>query len=128
MDAVPDEIGTRVEKPWGAYVVLDEAATYKVKRLEVLAGHRLSYQRHARRAEHWYVIAGRAFVDLDAVRHEVSVGQAIDIPLGAAHRAESAGIDRLVVIEVQTGDYFGEDDIVRLDDDYGRITDATGRE
>ena len=112
-----------MEKPWGAYLVLDEAAHHKVKRIEVLPGHRLSYQKHARRAEHWFVVAGEALVELDAVRHRVGAGQAIDIPLGAAHRVENAGPEKLVLVEVQTGDYFGEDDIVRLDDDYGRASD-----
>ena len=110
-----------MEKPWGAYLVLDEAARHKVKRIEVLPGHRLSYQKHARRAEHWFVVAGQALVELDSVRHQVDAGQAIDIPLGAAHRVENAGPEKLVFVEIQTGDYFGEDDIVRLDDDYGRV-------
>jgi mannose-6-phosphate isomerase len=111
----------RVEKPWGAYLVLDEQPRHKVKRIEVLPGQRLSYQRHSHRAEHWFIVAGRARVVLDGVQHELHAGQAIDVPLGAAHRVENAGAETLVLIETQTGDYFGEDDIERLADDYGRL-------
>ena len=120
MDAGHAEIATPVEKPWGSYVVLDEGLRHKVKRIEVLPGQRLSYQRHAHRAEHWFVVDGSAIVELDGTRHELGAGQAIDIPLGAAHRVENAAGDTLVFIEVQTGEYFGEDDIERLEDDYGR--------
>lgn len=110
-----------VEKPWGAYQVLDAGEGFQVKRIEVRPGGRLSYQRHARRAEHWFVVAGAARVVLDGEEREVSPGEAVDIPVGAAHRVASAGEERLVLIEIQTGDYFGEDDIVRLEDDYGRV-------
>ena len=109
------------ERPWGSYTVLDDGAPdHKVKRLVVRPGKRLSYQRHARRAEHWFVVAGTACVTLDGADHEIGPGQAIDVPLGTAHRIENVGDDDLVFIEVQRGDYFGEDDIVRLEDDYGR--------
>jgi mannose-6-phosphate isomerase len=108
------------QRPWGSYTVLDDSATHKVKRIHVLPGKRLSYQRHARRSEHWFVVVGNALVTLDGVQHEVGPGQAIDIPLGTAHRVENATGSELVFIEVQQGDYFGEDDIVRLEDDYGR--------
>jgi mannose-6-phosphate isomerase len=118
--AVGEAAGTGERRPWGAYVVLDDGPLAKVKRITVEPGERLSYQRHHRRAEHWFVVAGSASVTLDGVDHEVGVGQAIDIPLGAAHRVRNVGDDLLVFVEVQQGDYFGEDDIVRLDDDYGR--------
>lgn len=111
-----------VEKPWGAYTVLDEGEAHKVKRLEVLRGRRLSYQRHARRAEHWFVVAGQALVRVDDAELRLGAGGAIDIPLGAAHRVSNVGSTTLVLVEVQTGDYFGEDDIERLSDDYGRLT------
>jgi len=107
-------------RPWGCYAVLDEGADYKVKRIEVLAGKRLSYQRHASRAEHWAVVRGLADVTLDGTRHTLSPGDSIDIPVGAAHRIANPGDESLVFIEVQRGTYLGEDDIVRLDDDYGR--------
>jgi mannose-6-phosphate isomerase len=111
----------RDERPWGSYEVLDDTSTHKVKRLEVHPGCRLSYQRHSRRAEHWFVTAGTADVTIDGVRHVVTAGQAIDIPRGAAHRIGNAGTEPLVFVEVQHGDYFGEDDIERLEDDYGRV-------
>jgi mannose-6-phosphate isomerase len=108
------------ERPWGNYTVLDEAPGYKVKRIEVLPGKRLSYQRHARRAEHWVVVAGAGRVTLDGAEVTVPAGGAIDIPRGASHRIENPGAERLVFIEVQRGDYLGEDDIERLQDDFGR--------
>ena len=108
-------------RPWGSFTVLDEGRGYKVKRIEVLAGKRLSYQRHARRAEHWMVVAGTARVTLDGGDIVVGCGETVDIPVGAAHRIENAGADTLVFIEIQRGDYLGEDDITRLEDDFGRV-------
>jgi mannose-6-phosphate isomerase len=107
-------------RPWGSFTVLDEADGYKVKRIEVLAGKRLSYQRHARRAEHWMVVAGSARVTLDGQDVSVSVGETVDIPVGCAHRIANPGEEMLVFIEIQRGDYLGEDDITRLEDDYNR--------
>ncbi|HEY6531052.1 MAG TPA: phosphomannose isomerase type II C-terminal cupin domain [Acidimicrobiales bacterium] len=115
-----EDAGTGEQRPWGAYVVLDDGPYAKVKRITVEPGERLSYQRHHRRAEHWFVVAGTALVTLDDVDREVTPGQSVDIPLGTAHRVKNPGTGPLVFIEVQQGDYFGEDDIVRLDDDYGR--------
>ena len=108
------------ERPWGNYQVLEDAASHKVKRLTVAPGQRLSYQRHQRRAEHWYVVTGQACVTLEDVEHIVDQGHAIDIPRGSAHRVANRTTEPLVFIEVQVGDYFGEDDIERLEDDYGR--------
>ena len=109
------------ERPWGSFTILDEGENYKVKRLEVLPGKRLSYQRHSHRAEHWFVVRGTAKVTLNGSEILVPAGQAIDIPLGAAHRIENLpDAEKLILIETQTGDYFGEDDIERLDDDFGR--------
>ena len=109
------------ERPWGTYLVLDdEASDHKVKRIVVFPGKRLSYQRHAKRAEHWFVVAGTAKVTLDGVDRTVTAGEAIDISIGTAHRIENIGTDNVVFVEVQHGTYFGEDDIVRLEDDYGR--------
>jgi mannose-6-phosphate isomerase len=107
-------------RPWGSYTVIDEGADYKVKRIEVLGDKRLSYQRHKFRGEHWYVVAGTGTVTLDGVDHEVKVGEAIDIPQGAAHRMANLGETLLIFIEVQRGSYLGEDDIERLQDDFGR--------
>jgi mannose-6-phosphate isomerase len=108
------------QRPWGTYTVLEEAPTFKVKRIEVLPGKRLSYQKHAQRAEHWVVVAGTAKVTLDGREITVRTGEAIDIPVGSAHRVENPADDDLIFIEVQRGNYLGEDDIVRLEDDFGR--------
>lgn len=108
------------QRPWGTFTVLDEGKNFKVKRLEVLPGKRLSYQKHAQRAEHWFVVQGMAAVTLDDKEIRVAAGESIDIPLGAAHRVENPGNELLVFIEVQRGTYLGEDDIVRLQDDFGR--------
>jgi mannose-6-phosphate isomerase len=108
-------------RPWGSYTVIDESPTHKVKRIAVGPGLRLSYQVHDRRAEHWFVIQGRGTVTLDGVEFRVERGVTIDVPVGVAHRVENVGDDELVFIEVQHGDYFGEDDIVRLADDFGRL-------
>lgn len=110
----------RDERPWGEYLVLADEPTHKVKRITVRSGKRLSYQRHSRRAEHWFVVTGIATVTLDGTDHVLAAGEAIDVPRGAAHRMANQGDADLVFIEVQMGDYFGEDDIERLDDDYGR--------
>jgi len=117
--------GEHDERPWGSYTVLDDSAPdHKVKRIVVTPGKRLSYQRHARRSEHWFVVSGRGLVTLDGVEREVQAGDSADIPIGAAHRIENVGDVDLVFVEVQRGDYFGEDDIVRLEDDFGRATAA----
>jgi mannose-6-phosphate isomerase-like protein (cupin superfamily) len=99
---------------------LDEGAGYKVKRIEVLAGQRLSYQKHARRAEHWMVVAGTARVTLDGADRLVQLGETVDIPIGTLHRVANPGPHTLIFIEIQRGDYLGEDDITRISDDYGR--------
>jgi mannose-6-phosphate isomerase len=109
------------QRPWGTFTVIDEGKDFKVKRIEVLPGKRLSYQKHAQRAEHWVVIQGTARVTLNDEEIAVSSGEAIDIPVGASHRVENPGTELLVFIEVQRGSYLGEDDIVRLQDDFGRI-------
>jgi mannose-6-phosphate isomerase-like protein (cupin superfamily) len=109
------------ERPWGGYTVLAEARDFKVKTIEVLPGQRLSYQRHSRRAEHWFVVRGEGVVTLDGQEIGVRRGDTVDVALGAAHRIRNTGTEPLMFVEVQHGDYFGEDDIVRLDDDYGRV-------
>ncbi|MFN2412934.1 MAG: phosphomannose isomerase type II C-terminal cupin domain [Pyrinomonadaceae bacterium] len=115
-------IGTNEDehRPWGSFTVLDEGENYKVKRLEVLPGKRLSYQRHRRRAEHWFVVRGTAKVTLNDCEFLVKSGGAVDIPTGGAHRIANDENEMLVIIETQTGTYFGEDDIERLEDDFGR--------
>lgn len=115
-----DNSPTFDRRPWGTFTVLDEGDGFKVKRIEVLPGKRLSYQKHSQRAEHWVVVQGTARVTLDDKEIEVPAGEAIDISVGSAHRVENAGTELLVFIEVQRGGYLGEDDIVRLQDDFGR--------
>jgi mannose-6-phosphate isomerase len=107
-------------RPWGSFTVLDESPLYKVKRIEVLPGKRLSYQKHAKRSEHWMAVSGQARVTLDGSETILSEGQTVDIPAGVAHRIENVGSNTLIFIEIQRGSYFGEDDIVRLQDDFGR--------
>ncbi len=108
------------QRPWGTFTVLDEGSDYKVKRIEVLPQKRLSYQKHEKRAEHWMVVAGTAKVTLDGREIVVPTGNTVDIPIGAAHRIENVGAEKLIFIEIQRGVYLGEDDIQRLQDDYGR--------
>lgn len=108
------------ERPWGSFTVLDEGPGYKVKRIEVLPGKRLSYQKHAQRAEHWMVVQGLARVTLNGKEILLETGEVVDIPVGAAHRIENPGDVKMIFIEIQRGSYLGEDDIVRLQDDFGR--------
>ena len=109
------------ERPWGRYDILLDSDKCKVKQITVMPGQRLSYQLHHRRSEHWYVVAGEGVVTLDGVEIKVPAGKAIDIPKESSHRVANRGNEPLVFIEVQTGDYFGEDDIVRIEDDYDRV-------
>ena len=107
-------------RPWGTFTVLDEGENYKVKRIEVLPGKRLSYQKHAQRAEHWMVVEGKAKVTLNDEEIILGIGETVDIPSGAAHRVENPQAEALIFIEIQRGSYLGEDDIVRLEDDFNR--------
>ncbi len=107
-------------RPWGFYEILSDDVDHKVKRITVYPGRRLSYQRHFRRSEHWFVIKGKAVVTRDDEDIELMAGRAVDLPVGTWHRVQNPGGEDLVFIEVQTGDYFGEDDIERSEDDYGR--------
>jgi mannose-6-phosphate isomerase len=109
------------ERPWGSYIVLDEAPDHKVKRLVVLPHKRLSLQLHRHRSEHWFVLAGSGVATVGEARHSLEAGDSIDIPVGTAHRVENTGERDLVFIEVQHGESFGEDDIERLEDDFGRL-------
>jgi mannose-6-phosphate isomerase len=108
-------------RPWGYYMVLADEADHKVKRICVYPGKRLSLQRHRRRSEHWYLVSGEGIVTLDAADIQLRPGEAVNIPCGSAHRIANRGTGDVIFIEVQTGEYFGEDDIERLADDYGRV-------
>ena len=114
----PGETG---ERPWGFYLVLLEADGFKVKQFVVRPGMRLSLQRHRHRSEHWYLVRGEALITLDGRKIRMSAGGSIDIPLGGVHRIENTGEETVVVTEVQRGEYVGEDDIERFEDDFGRI-------
>lgn len=114
------DLNTYDERPWGSFKVLDEGKGYKVKRLEVLPKKRLSYQSHQHRAEHWFVTEGTAKVTLNGNDILVKKGESINIAVGDKHRIENDADEKLVLIEIQTGTYFGEDDIKRYDDDFGR--------
>jgi len=111
----------RVYRPWGSYETVDIDDGFQVKRLVVNPGARLSLQKHARRAEHWVVVRGTARVTRDRDVYDLHANQSTYIPLGAVHRLENPGKEILHLIEVQSGDYLGEDDIVRLEDNYGRV-------
>lgn len=108
-------------RPWGRYEVIDEQSTHKIKRIWVLPGHQLSYQRHKFRAEHWFFIAGQGLAIVDGLEIGIKVGSTVDIAIGQLHRIRNTGSEDLVFIEIQTGTYFGEDDIERVEDDFGRV-------
>jgi mannose-6-phosphate isomerase len=108
-------------RPWGTWHVLDEAEGYKVKRIEVRPHQRLSYQTHEHRAEHWIVVSGVATCVIDGSDVVARTGDTVEVPIGAAHRITNVHDQDLVIIEIQRGAYTGEDDIVRLEDDYGRV-------
>jgi mannose-6-phosphate isomerase len=110
----------RTERPWGWYETVSEVAGNKVKRIRVHPGQQLSLQKHHRRAEHWVVVLGRAQVTVGDRVEDLVPGQHIDIAVGEVHRLTNQTTDPVEIVEVQFGDYLGEDDIVRLQDDYGR--------
>ncbi len=109
-------------RPWGHYDNLLEREDHKIKELIVNPGERLSLQKHQRRAEHWTVVSGEALVTVGEEEILLKSGQSVDIPRGAVHRILNPNHTQLVIVEVQMGDYFGEDDIIRLEDDYDRCT------
>ena len=107
-------------RPWGYYSVLSEEEDHKVKRIVVYPGKRISLQKHQQRAEHWFIISGDGIVTLDGKQFNKKRGESIEISQGSIHRIENIGETNLRLVEVQTGDYFGEDDIERFEDDFGR--------
>ena len=120
----PKDDGAFVRRPWGGFQTLDEGAGYKVKRLVVAPGCRLSLQQHRFRAEHWVIIAGRPRVIISDRARRLRARETVDVPRGAWHRIENPGKTQVVIIEVQHGPYLGEDDIIRREDDYGRVDQA----
>ena len=107
-------------RPWGSWHVIDVADGYKIKRIHVSPGARLSLQSHEHRSEHWVVIQGQATCEIDGTESIAQHGESIDVPVGAKHRLGNQGTEELVIVEVQLGGYTGEDDISRYEDDYGR--------
>ena len=117
--------GLSEERPWGSWHVLAEGAGYKVKRIEVNPHSRLSYQTHAHRAEHWVIVSGKATCVIDGRTVVAGPGDCVAVSVGQAHRIINDEDEDLVIVEVQRGAYTGEDDIVRLEDDYGRNCEST---
>ncbi len=109
------------QRPWGNFFVIHEMDNYKIKRIEVDPGKRLSYQYHNSRSEVWVIINGEGKIVLNEEIINYKKGDSINIPKRTKHRIENTGKEKTVFIEVQTGEYFGEDDIVRIEDDYNRI-------
>jgi mannose-6-phosphate isomerase len=107
-------------RPWGYFRVISDEPDHKVKRIVIYPGKRLSLQRHRHRAEHWFILSGEVVVTRDGEEIRLEAGQSVDIPRGALHRAMNPGKEETVIVEIQTGDYFGEDDIERVEDDFGR--------
>ncbi|NDJ17005.1 cupin domain-containing protein [Myxacorys almedinensis A] len=111
-------------RPWGSFTILEEGRGYKIKRIDVNPGHRLSLQMHHHRSEHWIVVSGTAKVFCGDQELTLSSNQSTYVPQCTAHRLENPGVIPLVLIEVQNGEYLGEDDIVRFQDDYFRADKA----
>ena len=107
-------------RPWGSFTILEEGKGHKIKRIEVKPGHRLSLQMHYHRSEHWIVVSGTAMVTCDGSEQILHCNESTYVPVGKKHRLQNPGVIPLVIIEVQNGEYLGEDDIVRFEDDYAR--------
>jgi mannose-6-phosphate isomerase len=108
-------------RPWGFYEILSSEPTHKVKRITVFPGKRTSLQRHHHRREHWHFLAGQALLAVNGSEVVAGPGRSVDIGQGTVHRITNIGEENVIFIEVQTGEYFGEDDIERLEDDFGRV-------
>ena len=118
--STPLAIAAREIRPWGSFTTLEEGAGYKIKRIEVNPGHRLSLQMHHHRSEHWIVVSGTAKVTCGDREMILGSNQSTYVPQCTTHRLENPGVINLVLIEVQNGQYLGEDDIIRFSDDYAR--------
>ncbi len=109
------------DRPWGTFEILHEEDKLKVKRIVVKPGKRLSLQSHQHRSENWIIIGGQAIVTLEENQIPLSPNQSVFIPANAKHRISNSGIEDVVFVEVQTGSYLGEDDIIRYEDDFSRV-------
>lgn len=125
--ATPKGVAATELRPWGSFTVLEEGRGYKIKRIEVKPGHRLSLQMHHHRSEHWIVVSGTARVTCGEQEMMIYSNQSTYVPQCTAHRLENPGVIPLVLIEVQNGEYLGEDDIIRFQDDYARAESKSGR-
>jgi mannose-6-phosphate isomerase len=116
----PKSVAATELRPWGSFTILEEGRGYKIKRIEVKPGHRLSLQLHHHRSEHWIVVCGTARVLCGENEILLGSNQSTYVPICTKHRLENPGVIPLVIIEVQNGEYLGEDDIIRYQDDYAR--------
>lgn len=116
----PDGVSATELRPWGSFTTLEEGLGYKIKRIEVKPGHRLSLQMHHHRSEHWIVVSGTAKVTCGEQESILCTNESTYVPQCVSHRLENPGVISLVLIEVQNGEYLGEDDIIRFQDDYAR--------
>ena len=122
--AVSKSVAATELRPWGSFTVLEEGRGYKIKRIEVKPGHRLSLQMHHHRSEHWIVVSGTAKVTCGDNEKLLTSNQSTYVPACTSHRLENSGVIPLILIEVQNGEYLGEDDIIRFQDDYSRTGKA----
>jgi mannose-6-phosphate isomerase len=120
LTTITEPTGATEMRPWGSFTTLEEGPGYKIKRIEVNPGHRLSLQMHHHRSEHWIVVSGTARVTCGEQEEILAANQSTYVPQCTAHRLENPGVIKLVLIEVQNGEYLGEDDIIRFQDDYSR--------
>ena len=120
MKRIESEENQKIYRPWGNYLTMDYGSLWKIKKIEVKPGASLSLQLHKKRAEHWIVVEGLAEIEIDNKKLILEPNQSCFVPIGAKHRLSNPGDNPLVIIEVQSGQYLGEDDIVRFKDIYGR--------
>ena len=119
-DFVESKNNRLVYRPWGNFISLADDLNWKVKRIEIKPGASISLQLHKKRSEHWVVVKGQAIAQIENRKFNLIENQSIFVPLGSKHRLTNSGKGKLVIIEVQTGEYLGEDDIFRFIDNYGR--------
>ena len=111
---------SKVNRPWGYYISMVNDSRWQVKLINVNPGEMLSLQKHRHRSEHWVVVSGKALIEIEGEKKLLNKNESAYIPLGSKHRLSNPGNSPLILIEVQSGDYFGEDDIIRFQDKYGR--------
>lgn len=117
---IVENITNKDHRPWGYFKVHADEKNYKIKQIVVRPGQCLSLQKHCKRSEHWFIVKGKGIVTLDGKLLNKKEGESIDIPKESIHRIENPGKEDLIFVEIQTGEYFGEDDIERIEDIYSR--------